>query len=250
MIGRLLSALIVPGESPCSYEIRGIRGVAPWLNVECFVNWRLCLDSSLGKVQDRLASNFRRNLRRASRHAISVEHGSSIELLKRFYSMQLQSRRRLGLPPQPWRFFKFARDIFAVEGNFEVWIARIGREDVASAVFLREGDVMHYKWGARRADDESSANHLLFWSAIEEFSSIVRTLDLGRTDVRNQGLMRFKRGLGASATPLPSAFYPRAPKQVSAEALTGGVAFAAKVWRRMPILATALAGRLAYRFLM
>jgi len=249
-VGPLLNALIARDGSPCSYEIRGISGDAPWLTVECFVNWRLCLDSSLGKVEQRLASNFRRNVRRASRHAVSIEHGNSIELLKRFYTMQLQSRRRLGLPPQPWRFFKFAQEIFAAESNFEVWIARISGEDLASAVFLRDGDVMHYKWGARRAHDESSANHLLFWSAIEEFSSTVRILDLGRTDIRNQGLMRFKRELGASATPLPSAFYPRAPRQVSAEALTGGFAIVAKVWRRMPIFATALAGRLVYRFLM
>jgi hypothetical protein len=46
-----------------------------------------------------LASNFRRNLRRASHQAVSIERGSSIELVKRFFSMQLQSRRRLGLPP-------------------------------------------------------------------------------------------------------------------------------------------------------
>jgi hypothetical protein len=249
-VGSLLNALITGDESPCSYEIRGIGGPAPWQTGECFVNWRLRLDSSLGKLEQGLAPNFRRNLRRASRHAVSIERGSSIELLKRFYSMQLQSRRRLGLPPQPWRFFKFAQEIFAAEGNFEVWIARIGGEDIASAVFLRDGEVMHYKWGARRADDQSSANHLLFWNAVEEFSSRVRMLDLGRTDVRNQGLMRFKREVGASATPLPSAFYPRAPRRVSAEALTGGFAIAAKVWRRMPIFATALAGRFAYRFLM
>jgi len=249
-VGPLLNALTVRGEPPCSYEIRGISGIAPWLTVECFVNWRLYLDSSLRRVEQRLAPNFRRNLRRASRHAISVEHGSSIELLKRFYAMQLRSRRRLGLPPQPWRFFKIAQEIFAAEGNFEVWTACIGGTDVASAVFLRDGDVMHYKWGARRADDESSANHLLFWNAIEEFSSTGRVLDLGRTDVGNQGLMRFKREIGACATPLPSAFYPRAPRRVSAEALTGGFAIAAKVWRRMPVFATALAGRLVYRYLM
>jgi Acetyltransferase (GNAT) domain len=248
--GALLNALITRNDSSCSYEIRGIGGAAPWKTVECFVTWGLHFDSPLAGLERRLATNFRRNLRQASRQAVSIERGSSSELLKRFYSMQLQSRRRLGLPPQPWRFFKCVQEIFGAEGNLEVWIARIKGEDVASLVFLRDGEVMHYKWGARRPDDQSCANHLLFWSAVEEFSGEVRMLDLGRTDVRNQGLMRFKRELGASLTPLPSAFYPHAPRQVSAEALTGGFAIAARVWRRMPIFVTPLAGRLVYRFLM
>jgi hypothetical protein len=90
---------------------------------------------------------------------------------------------------------------------------------------------------------------LLFWSVIEEVAARARTLELGRTDVRNQGLMRFKKELGASATALPSAFYPRAPRQVSSESLNGGFALAARIWRRLPIFATALGGRILYRFL-
>ena len=130
-----------------------------------------------------------------------------------------------------------------------MWIARENHEDVASAVFLRDGDVVHYKWGARRSNNRSCANHLLFWNAIEEFANRTRLLDLGRTDIRNQGLMRFKNELGASASPMPSSFYPRAPRQVSPEVLTGSRAIVARIWRRLPIFATELAGRVTYRFL-
>jgi hypothetical protein len=245
----LLDALITQAPSHRAYEVRGIVGAAPWETVDCFAKWRLSLDRPLAHIESTLAVNFRRNLRRALQQAIRIERGSSINLLERFYAMQLESRRRLGLPPQPWRFFRLTREIFAAEGNFEVWIARESGEDVASTVFLRDGDVVYYKWGARRSSYRSAANHLLFWNAIEEFAPRTRILDLGRSDVRNQGLMRFKRELGASASPLPSAFYPRAPKQVSSEALTGALAIAARIWRRLPIFATELGGRVVYRFL-
>ena len=245
----LLNALITQAPSHRAYEVRGIGGMAPWETVDCFVNWRLNLDLPLGRIERGLAVNFRRNLRKASRQAIRIERGSSIEFLERFYSLQLQSRRRLGLPPQPRRFFQLARAIFAAGDNFEVWIARENHEDVASAVFLRDGDVVHYKWGARRSNNRSYANHLLFWNAIEEFANRTRLLDLGRTDIRNQGLMRFKNELGASASPMPSSFYPRAPRQVSPEVLTGSRAIVARIWRRLPIFATELAGRVTYRFL-
>lgn len=245
----LLNALIAQTPSNRAYEVRGIGGVASWETVECFADWRLNLDRPLARIERALAVNFRRNLQRTSRQAIRIERGNGVDLLERFYAMQLESRRRMGLPPQPWRFFKLTREIFAAEGNFEAWIAREHGEDVASAVFLRDGDVVHYKWGARRFNYRSYANHLLFWNAIEEFAPRTRILDLGRTDVRNEGLMRFKKELGATASPLPFSFYPRAPKRVSAEVLTGASAMLAGVWRRLPIFATQVAGRVVYRFL-
>jgi hypothetical protein len=244
---RLLGALVSQNPSNRSYEIRGIGNVPEWETVECFANWRLNLDRPLAAIQSGLAVNFRRNLRRASHQTISIERGSGDDFLARFYALQLENRRRLGLPPQPWRFFSLAREIFA--GNFEVWLARDNGLDVASAVFMRDGDVVHYKWGARRSNYQSHANHLLFWNAIEEFSAHVRVLDLGRADIRNHGLIRFKKELGAVASPLPSSFYPRAPKLVSAEALTGTAAILARVWSRLPMFITRLAGRVVYRHL-
>ncbi|HEY2106311.1 MAG TPA: GNAT family N-acetyltransferase [Candidatus Binataceae bacterium] len=246
---QLLSALVAQAPSRSSYEVRGIGGVAGWETVECFATWRLGLDRPLARIEKGLAANFRRNLRHASPTTIKIDHGSGIDLVKRFYVMQVESRRRLGLPAQPWRFFELAREIFAADGNFEVWLASENGEDVASAVFMGDGDVIHYKWGARRLNHRSNANHLLFWNAIEEFAPRARFLDLGRADVRNKGLMRFKAELGASVSPLPSSFYPRAPRHVSAEVLTGGRAILAGILSRMPVFATRMAGRVAYRFL-
>ncbi len=246
---RLLDALVAQAPSHRSYEVRGIGGMAGWETVECFANWRLSLDRPVARIEEAQAVNFRRNLRRASRETIKIDRGSGIDLLERFYAMQVESRRHLGLPAQPWRFFDLVREIFAADGNFEVWIARENGQDAASAVFLRDGDVVHYKWGARRLNYRSYANHLLFWNAIEEYAPRARLLDLGRADVRNQGLMRFKAELGASASPLPSSFYPRAPRQVSAEVLTGGRAILARIWSRLPVFATQIAGRVVYRFL-
>ena len=131
-----------------------------------------------------------------------------------------------------------------------LWIASQNGKDVSSAVFLRDRDVAYYKWGARRPGHQSSANHLLFWNAIEEFvSQGVHTLDLGRADVRNQGLTRFKKELGAVAEPLPYSFYPRVPASVSPEMLTGTGRFVSKVWARLPIVATKILGGAIYRFL-
>ncbi len=246
---RELMAVLVAQNPSRAYEVRGVGGVERWQTVECFADWRLNLDQPLAKLERGLAINFRRNLRRALSQPIGIERGNSVHLLARFYGLQVQSRRRLGLPPQPWRFFNLAREIFAPQENFEVWIAREGGVDVAGAVFVRDRDVIYYKWGARRPQHRSCANHLLFWNAIEEFSHRAHILDLGRADIRNQGLSRFKAELGAAATMLPLCFYPRAPAQVSAEVLTGVPAILSRIWRRMPLWATKMAGCVLYRFM-
>ena len=245
----LLNSLVARPTPGVSYEIRGIARRSPWQTVECFVQWNLALDRPLKTIERGLALNFRRNLRHAQREPITIERGSGIEHLHRFYSLQLESRRRLGLPPQPWSFFRMAREIFAPRDDLDVWLASERGEDVASAVFLRSGDEVSFKWGARRPARLSKANHLLLWSAIEHFASSCRILDLGRADIRNQGLSRFKRELGATPDPLPYSFYPRRPAQISSEVLSGPGKVLASIWTRMPIVATRIAASAMYRFL-
>jgi len=246
---RLLSAMVARGPSNAKYEIRGIRGVESWATVDRFVNWQLDLARPVMQLEKGLAPNFRRNLKRAAHESITVERGSSVELMKRFYAIQLDSRRRLGLPPQPWRFFQLVQEFFATNENLEVWVAQENGKDKASAVFIRDGDVIHYKWGARTVNDASHANHLLFWSAIQHFVSSAKVLNLGRADVRNLGLMRFKKELGGSPAALPFAFYPRAPKQVSAEVLTGARKTISAIWTQLPISVTRVLGGAIYRYL-
>jgi hypothetical protein len=245
----LLEALPAQAPSGTAYEIRGSRAPLPWQTVDCFASWKLHLDHASQGLERNLAANFRRNLRRASREAIGIEHGSGLEYLQRFYRMQLASRRSFGLPPQPWRFFRLVQETFSAGENFDVWIASKDGRDVAAAVFLRDRECIYYKWGARRADDHSGANHLLFWSAIEAYAGRAEFMDLGRTDLRNLGLSRFKHELGAFPVPLPYSFYPRAPEQISPEVLTGHRKQLARVWRRLPLVVTRMLGRAAYRFL-
>jgi len=246
---RLFDALVAQAAPGALYEIRGIARRSPWQTVECFAQCNLALDRPLKSIERGLALNFRRNLRGAQREPITVERGDGVEHLHRFYALQLESRRRLGLPPQPWSFFRLAREIFAPRGALDVWLASERGEDVASAVFLRSGDEVSFKWGARRPERPSKANHLLLWSAIEHFASNCRTLNLGRADIRNQGLSRFKRELGAMPDLLPYSFYPRRPARVSPEVLSGPGKVLARIWTRMPIVATRIAACTMYRFL-
>ena len=248
----LLELLPAQGPAGARYEVRDVIAPKPWQTVDCFQTWTLDLNRPVAAMHRALDSNFRRNLKQAAMRKIEIERGTSLDFLRRFYALVLDTRRRLGLPPQPWKFFRNVHSAFAPSGAIEIWLARSGRTDEAAAVFLRDRASIYFKWAARKASDSQAAygvNHLLVWNAVEAFAGQANFLDLGRTDIRNEGLNRFKRGVGATSRPLPYSFYPEAPAEPSSEVFHGRRKVLADIWRRLPLPATRILGGALYRFL-
>jgi hypothetical protein len=224
-------------------ELRGQNAQSPWQVSSTFALWSLDLRRPLAQLQAGLATNFRRNLKRAARALVQVEYGADSALLTRFHALHGEARRRHGLPAPPARFFRALGQLFAPSGELEVWIASRAGRDLCAVVLLRDGQRLYYKWGARASGDTFATSHLLLWQVIERAAGRCAVLDLGRADVRNAGLNRFKAELGAQAEPLPYAFVPRAPRNLSAEHLGGLGLLLSRVWKRLPPpLARALGG--------
>ncbi|MBF6569736.1 MAG: GNAT family N-acetyltransferase [Candidatus Binataceae bacterium] len=244
----LLEAISFDPRFRAGCEIRGIDPGPPWDTAECFAEWMLDLNRPLKTVERGYHENFRRNMRRAAGFGVKIEHGRDRQYIERFFAMQLETRRRHGIPPQPFRLFTNMLDIFD-DNALEIWIASHNKRDISAAILLRFRDRLYYRWGARRADSPHGINQLLFGTIIQEFAGKVAALDLGRTDVRNQGLTRFKRELGASAKPLPYAFLPKAPQNVSAEVMSGSRKLASQIWSHLPLAATRMIGAAVYGYL-
>ena len=245
----LMNALARCSDALGAWEMRGSDGAARWETVNCFSTWKLDLARPLSAIEKDVNEAYRRQARRARAEGIVIEKGSSGAMTSRFYAMHLETRKRLGVPSQPWRFFDLARETFAGQNAFEVWIASHRGRDVAGIILLIDGSDLYYKWAARLLSGPPGANHQLVWSAIEEFTGKAATLDLGRTDNRNEGLVRFKRHLGATRVPLPYAYFPHAPRNISAEAPAGARKLMSKLWRRLPMpVARALSG-MVYSYL-
>jgi hypothetical protein len=232
-----------------SYEIRGISALPPWHTINCFINWELDLAQPPARLYQGMAANFRRNVIKAGRNAITIECGKTAADLTRFRTLHDASRRRQGLPAQPSRFFRELWEAYSPDDDIEIWIASHRGTDLVAVLLLCDGEVAHYKWSARAAGEILSAGHLLLWSMIEAHARIRSRLDLGRTDQRNQGLNRFKHESGAVSIPLPYSFLPRAPREISPEVATGFQRLLAPVWRRLPATACRVVGGSVYRYL-
>lgn len=146
----LLKGMTVDPELRKGCELRGVRAAPPWETLNIFANWNLNLQQPVRAIEKGLHSNFRRNLRRAAELQVSIERGNRAEHIERFYALQLETRRRLGVPPQPMKMYKLLRQLFPEEGRLEVWIAAHEGRDAAGVIVLRHHDRIYYKWGARR----------------------------------------------------------------------------------------------------
>jgi len=230
-------------------EVRGVDAPQPWRTSNFFVGWTLNLERSIDELRRGYGHNVWRKVRRANDDGVTVETGADASMVRRFHALQVETRSRLGLPAQPLGFFMLAHEIFAPAGDLEIGIASHRGRDLATSFLLRDNDCVHFKWGARRLEGPSSANHLLAHATFERWIGRVRFADLGRTDVRNQGLGFFKRECGAHAHPLPYSFFPFAPAQVGSEVLSGARRAMSSVWRHLPLPAARILGAALYGYL-
>jgi CelD/BcsL family acetyltransferase involved in cellulose biosynthesis len=158
-----------------------------------------------------------RNIRKAERSGLQVEYGTSQQAVDDFYRLHVLTRRRLGVPVQPRRFFELLAEKVLVAGLGFVVTVRYGDLPLAAAVFLAWNGVLVYKYGASDSRYWNvRPNHLLFWSAIRwGCDHDYRVLDWGRTDLDDYGLREFKGGWGALESPLAYAVIADQPPSLA-----------------------------------
>jgi CelD/BcsL family acetyltransferase involved in cellulose biosynthesis len=155
-------------------------------------------------LAERFSKMHRRNIRRAEHAGLELCAGASLEAVRTFYQLHLLTRRRLGVPIQPWRFFRLVHERLLAPGfGFVLTVSRAGAP-VAAAVFVGWNGTLIYKFGASDATAWAyRPNNLLFREAIRWASEHgYHTFDWGRTDLSDHGLREFKAGWGAVEKPL------------------------------------------------
>lgn len=150
-------------------------------------------------------SQVQRAIRRAERGDLAVRRAERVEdVASVFYELHLQTRRRLGVPVQPRRFFRLLWERVLAPGLGYVLIVEVDGVPAAAAVFLEWKDVTIYKYGA--SDTRfwpARPNHAIFWHAIKTSCAAgKKTFDFGRSDFGDEGLRQFKSAWGAEERPL------------------------------------------------
>jgi CelD/BcsL family acetyltransferase involved in cellulose biosynthesis len=194
--------------------------------------------------------SVRRKIRQAGRSGVTIRRAERPEdLVDTFYRLHLRTRRRVGVPVQPRRFFRMLWESVIRTGLGSVLIAEASGRPVAAEVFLSWNGTTISKYSA---SDERAwslrANNLLTWhlikTACEQGSE---RLDFGRTDAGHEGLRVFKRSWGAAEEPLVYATLGVRPEPAPARDSMADHVLASIIRHGPPVLCRA-AGEALYRY--
>jgi Acetyltransferase (GNAT) domain len=185
-----------------SWEYVELRPLSPVPNLQPYQSYlfhEIDLRPSLAHIFCRLHKNsIQRRIRRAEKEGVTCETGRSTQLVDEFYKLLLMTRRRHKVIPQPLIWFKNLVEYMG--DGLKIWLARKNGIPIAAMITLRHQASVVYKYGC----SNEKFHHLggvpfLFWRLIEHSkASGAEKIDLGRSDLGNQGLIAFKDKLGAS----------------------------------------------------
>ena len=164
-----------------------------------FYGHSLDLEHDEDRMFARLGSSVRRAIRKAEKSGVTVAISQSLEAMKVFYSLQCKTRRKHGLPPQPFAFFRNIFEHILSKNLGMIAIASCQQRPVAASVYFQLGVWAVYKYGASdEAFQHLRGANVVMWEAIKWHARHgAKTLNLGRTSLANEGLRRFKLGWGA-----------------------------------------------------
>jgi hypothetical protein len=210
-------------------------------------------DIDLRLAPDALQASFppstRRNINKAQREGVTIQETLSIEALNAYYDLHCQTRKRLGVPPQPISFFTRIYTQVLSRGFGNLLLAFQGKRLLAGAIFFHFGKSSLYKFGASDyAFQDLRANNLLIWSAIQLYQREgFEVLSLGRTDMEDTGLRRFKNSWSPAESLLAYHTYNLQHEAFETER-PQGVSISRPVCRRLPISILKWAGTILYKY--
>ena len=201
-------------EQNCRYvEMRPLNALsgtsAIFRQGEKFCFHQIDLTPSLGNIfRSFHKDSTQRKIRRAEREGLKQVEGHSESLLDIFYRLQMLTRRRHQLPPQPKSWFRNLIDCFGEA--LKIRVALKDGQPAASILTLCYKDTLVYKYGCSDSRfNNLGGMHLLLWRAIQDAKERgLRTFDLGRSDLDNSGLITFKDRWGANQSILTYVRFP------------------------------------------
>jgi Acetyltransferase (GNAT) domain len=164
--------------------------------------------------------------------------GPSLALITR-------SRRRLGAPTQPLRYWSRVWELHERDEALTIGVY-LRDELVANAVFIIGSDHAAFKYSASDAASRGlRSNYLAFAAALEQIVERgVRSLDFGITDLHNASLRKYKVHWGGEEQP---AYFSATDAGLLPDTLEPGPLLT-KTIQRMPAFVGRTVGSVAYPF--
>lgn len=229
-------------------ELRGEKYITHATPVISYMHDSISLIDDPKQMQSKLRKGTASSIKKAEKEGVTIEMTDTIEALRSFYELHCMTRKRHGVPPQPYLFFAKLHEHLLSEGLGLTALAKHQGNVVAGLVCLFFGDSAVWKYGA---SDERfkhlSGNNLVLWETIKLCARKgFRSFSLGRTDLDNAGLLSFKSGWGGERTLLNYYRYDLNKKEFMSHHRPQNN-WTKKMFKAFPIEVLKVIGRVAYR---
>lgn len=180
------------------FQIRGGQGIDAAVQEQYCVH-ELRLQSDMKALFKSLRSAKQRNIRKARQQQIEIQHANDKDAVDAYYRLHCQTRKRHGIPPQPYRFFHNIYKYVISADKGKVILAQYQDRVIAGCMYFHFKDKALYKFGASNmAFQHLRPNDLVMWEAIQWYAANgYKSFCFGRTAKDNTGLRRFKSDWGA-----------------------------------------------------
>jgi hypothetical protein len=195
-----------------------------------------------------LSDSNRRNIKKATKEKVIIRFEKSLDSVRDFYKLNLITRRRHGLPPQPFAFFKNIFEQIILKDQGIVVTASHQGKMIAASVYFHFGKKALYKYGASEMKYQNlRPNNLIMWEALRWYNKRgFETLNLGRTELNNPGLLQFKRTWGGKESLLKYYRYEIGKMGYTYKTLKSA-GFLSAICARTPTIVLRIVGRILYR---
>lgn len=204
------------------------------------VHMRLELPDSDEALDRSFKSKLRSQIKKAGEYGLSAHWGQR-ELLDEFYRVFSHNMRDLGTPVFSRKLFSAILDRFADDA--ELCVMRQGETPVAAAILVHAAGVTEVPSASSlRSFNHTNANMLMYRQllrrAIERQS---HTFDFGRSS-EGSGTYKFKAQWGAKPYPAVWQYYVRKGDVSAMRPDSAGNQRLIRIWQRLPVWLTRLAG--------
>ncbi|MCK4662434.1 MAG: peptidoglycan bridge formation glycyltransferase FemA/FemB family protein [Bacteroidales bacterium] len=149
-------------------------------------------------------------IKQAIRKDLTAEINNNITGIKEFYKLHLKTRKKLGVPIQPKKYFThFYNELIQKKIGFTVLVKKDNLV-ISAGIFIGFGKYFTYKYSASNPEYlKLRPNNLMLWTGIQEAKKRgFIYFDFGRSSIDNKGLRNFKSAWGAKENELIYNFYP------------------------------------------
>ncbi len=162
------------------------------------------LNNDMSRIFKSFRRSCRQNISKAIKAGVTVNFVRDRTSLKEFYHLHCLNRRKLGVPPQPFRFFNEIFDNVISQHFGHIVLVRHKNNLISAGITFYFNDSVIFKFVANDPNYLSvRPNNLMVWEMINYYSGKgFGKFCFGKTEQYSIGLRQFKRGFGTEESNL------------------------------------------------